>query len=145
MERLTEKELNMLIDLNKTNTNPYDRAIYLAAKEAEHYRKLKEQGQMIILPCKVGDTVYEVQEIRHRIQPLEIISVYIGRMGELYFNWELKDGIGIYKNVKGFGISQLGKTVFLTQNEAKAALKEMENDERRSNKKPQEDVDMDCG
>jgi len=89
------------------------------------YEDLEEQGLLLKLPCKVGDTVYELQKIRHRIQPLEIISVYIGRMGELYFYWELKDGVGIYQNVKGFGISQLGKTVFLTQVEAELALEEM--------------------
>lgn len=44
MDRLTEKELNMLIALNKTYMNPYERVIYLAAKEVEHYRKLEEQG-----------------------------------------------------------------------------------------------------
>ena len=79
-----------------------------------------------IFPCWIGDTVYELQEIRCRIQPLEIISVNIGRMGELYFYWELKDGIGIYQNIKGFGKSRLGKTVFLTKEAAEKALKEME-------------------
>lgn len=79
---------------------------------------------VIVLPCKVGDTVYEAQQIRKRVQPLEIISVNIGRMGGVFFNWELKDGIGIYYNAKGFGASQLGKTVFLTREEAEAALKE---------------------
>lgn len=79
-----------------------------------------------MFPCWVGDTVYELQEIRRRIQPLEIISVNIGRMGEPYFNWELKDGIGIHQNIRGFGASQLGKTVFLEKEAAKKALREME-------------------
>lgn len=88
------------------------------------YERIKEYEEMF--PCWIGDTVYELQEIRHRIQPLEIISINIGRMGEPYFNWELKDGIGIYQNIKGFGESQLGKTVFLTKEAAEKALKEME-------------------
>ncbi|MCI8378684.1 MAG: hypothetical protein HFH72_09225 [Lachnospiraceae bacterium] len=88
------------------------------------YEVVKRYEEMF--PCWVGDTVYELQEIRHRIQPLEIISVNIGRMGEPYFNWELKDGIGIYQNVRGFGASQLSKTVFLTKEAAEKALKEME-------------------
>lgn len=96
-----------------------------ALKELRELKKMKKQGLLLKLPCKIGDTVYEVQKIRHRIQPLEIISVYIGRMGELYFYWELKDGIGIYQNVKGFGISQLGKNVFLTREEAEKKLEEM--------------------
>lgn len=89
------------------------------------YEDLEERGLLLKLPCNVGDTVYELQEVRKRIQPLEIISVNIGRMGLLYFNWELKDGIGIYHNVKGFGASQIGKDVFLTEQEAQAALEKM--------------------
>lgn len=88
------------------------------------YEVVKRYEEMF--PCWIGDTVYELQEIRRRIQPLEIISINIGRMGESYFYWELKDGIGIYQNVKGFGASQLGKTVFLTKESAEKALKEME-------------------
>ena len=90
----------------------------------EKLEDLEEQGKLVVLPCNVGDTVYELQEIRKRIQPMEIISVNIGRTGLLYFNWELKDGIGVYHNIKGFGASQLGKTVFLTKEEAKQALNE---------------------
>ena len=93
-----------------------------ALNSLAHYEDLEEQGRLVELPVTVGDTVYEVQQIRRRIQPMEIISAYIGRMGELYFYWELKDGEGIYGNVKGFGLSQLGKTVFLTRAEAEAAI-----------------------
>lgn len=88
------------------------------------HERIKEYEE--IFPCWIGDTVYELQEIRNRIQQLEIISINIGRMGEPYFNWELKDGIGIYQNVRGFGKSQLGKNVFLTRESAEKALKEME-------------------
>lgn len=88
------------------------------------YEVVKRYEEMF--PCWIGDTVYELQEIRNRIQPLEIISVNIGRMSEPYFNWVLKDGIGIYQNIKGFGKSQLGKTVFLEKEAAEKALKEME-------------------
>ena len=94
-------------------------------KKIGEYEDAEEQGLLLKLPCKVGDTVYELQEVRKRIQPMEIISVNIGRMGLLYFNWELKDGIGIYHNVKGFGTSQIGKTVFLTREEAEQALEAM--------------------
>lgn len=102
---------------------------YEYVKKLAEYENLEEQGLLLKLPCKVGDTVYEVQKIRRRIQSLEIISAYIGRMGELYFNWELKDGIGIYQNIRGFGMSQLGKTVFLTQAEAEETLERMEREE----------------
>lgn len=119
MERLTDRKTK----LAKGGIEPS--MLDVVHKLAE-YEDLEEQGKLLKLPCAVGDTVYELQEIRHRIQPFEIISINIGRMGETYFNWKLKDGIGIYQNVKGFGTNQLGKTVFLTECEAETALQKME-------------------
>jgi hypothetical protein len=95
-------------------------------EELKEYEELEEQGLLLKLPCKVGDTVWEVQKIRERIQQYEIISVNQGRMGYLYFNWELKDGYGYYGNLKGFGTSDIGKTVFLTKEEAEQELKRLE-------------------
>ena len=39
------------------------------------YEDSEELGRLIILPCAAGDTVYEVQKTRKRIQPYEIISI----------------------------------------------------------------------
>lgn len=86
---------------------------------------LEEQGRSLKLPCAVGDTVYEVQRLRKRIQPYKIIAIKIGRMGERYYYWELKDGKGFYGNLKGFGDMRLGLDVFTTESAAEAALKEM--------------------
>lgn len=52
MDRLTENELNGLIKLYKKHTTLNEKIIYLAAKEVEHYRKLKSQGKLIELPEK---------------------------------------------------------------------------------------------
>ena len=38
----------------------------------------------------------------------------------------MKDGKGVYSNVNGFSEYAIGKTVFLTIEEAEAALKELE-------------------
>ncbi len=81
-------------------------------------------GQLVVLPCKVGDTVYEVQELRKRIQPYTIIAVHISNCSIL-FGWEVKDDEGIYTNVNGFCDYAIGKTVFLTHEEAEAALEKM--------------------
>lgn len=123
MERLTER--NGLCVKSKFSG---DWASQNILHKLADYEDAEEQGLLLRLPCKVGDTVYELQEIRKRIQPMEVISVNIGRMGLLYFNWELKDGIGIYHNVKGSGASEIGKTVFLTREEAEQRLKEMESE-----------------
>lgn len=86
-------------------------------------------GQLVVLPCKVGDTVYEVQELRKRIQPYTIIAVHISNCSIL-FGWEVKDDEGIYTNVNGFCDYAIGKTVFLTHEEAEAALEKMGDGEK---------------
>lgn len=94
-------------------------------QELYAYRKFEKQGKLLKLPCAVGDTVYEVQRVRERIQPYDIVAIKISRMGERYYYWELKDGKGFYGNLKGFGDMRLGLDVFPTESAAEAALKEM--------------------
>ena len=65
------------------------------------YEDLEEQGKLLKLPCALGDTVYEVQELRKRIQAYIVIAVHVSNCGNLY-GWELKDGKGVYGNVNGF-------------------------------------------
>ena len=89
------------------------------------YENLEEQGRLLKLPCAIGDAVYEVQELRKRIQPYTVIAVHISNCGNLY-GWELKDGKGVYSNVNGFSEYAIGKQVFLTKSEAEQALAEME-------------------
>lgn len=64
---------------------------------------------VIVPPCKVGDTVYELQNKRIQAYTIETVT-YNGR----YFNfsWVLKDHKGIYGNVYGFDSSRIGKIVF---------------------------------
>lgn len=52
MDRLREYELNGLINLYKKHTTLNEKIIYLAAKEVEHYRKLKKQERFMELPEK---------------------------------------------------------------------------------------------
>lgn len=94
-------------------------------QELYEYRKAEEQNRLLKLPCAVGDTVYEVQDLRKRIQPYTIVAAHISNCGNL-FGWELKDGKGVYSNVNGFSEYAIGKQVFLTREEAEAALKELE-------------------
>ncbi len=99
-------------------------------EEVAFYEQVREllqadaEGRLMVLPRNVGDTVYEVQEIRKRIQPYTIISIHVSKCSIL-FGWELKDGEGIYSNVNGFSDYAIGKTVFMTKEEAEAALEKM--------------------
>jgi hypothetical protein len=62
------------------------------------YEDLEEQGLLVKLPCKVGDTVYLIHEVAKSKRTIEPV----------------KFGLALYNN--------LNKTVFLTEEEAKKAL-----------------------
>lgn len=93
-----------------------------ACKKLAEYEQLEEHGLLVRLPCKVGDTVYVptrnfVSELR-----ITLVSVDTNEMA-MYFSWLLNSGI--YPNLDGFPGYELGKTVFLTREEAEKELEEM--------------------
>lgn len=92
-------------------------------KKLKEYKDLDEQGLLLKLPCKVGDTVY----VPHRGKIQEMIIQMVSWNGTgFFFSWTLNSGI--YPWLDGFGDMNIGKTVFLTQEEAEQKLKEMESD-----------------
>lgn len=95
-------------------------------EELKSYKDLEEQGLLVKLPCKVGDTVYV--PTRNFISELRITMASINNRGKLYFSWVLDDDRWIYPNLDGFSGYELGKTVFLTREEAEKKLEEMKND-----------------
>lgn len=99
-----------------------------AIDKLSEYEDLEEQGKLLKLPCSVGDTVYEVQELRKVIQAYIITAVHISDNTENFYSWILKDGkcAYSYSNMCGFSGYSIGQQVFLTREEAEAALKEME-------------------
>lgn len=132
MGKLSMDVLNNTISVMETaaeccggfNSN-FEKVKFELLKELKEYKELEEQGRLLKLACAVGDTVYEVQDIRKRIQPYTITSVSIGRNGTWFSNWKLKDGQGFYGRIDGFPESYLGVKVFLTQEEAEAALQKI--------------------
>lgn len=78
---------------------------------------------VICPPCKVGDTVYKVMDFEYTCA--QMLEIKILRM-------EIQDGMRFYaKTVKHyrynyiwFDSTDIGKTVFLTREEAEAALAE---------------------
>ena len=94
--------------------------LYPAIEKLAAYEDLEEQGLLVRLPCKVGDTVYV--PTRNFISELRITMVSVD-MHEAYFSWMLNSGI--YPNLDGFSRNKLGKTVFLTRKEAEKKLEKM--------------------
>ena len=83
-----------------------------------HYEDLAEAGRLVELPCAVGDTVWEIR-LWDEVTESKVID------GKKYFRSVRK-----YKVTKTqfslFDYRDFGKIVFLTKDEAEAALKERE-------------------
>lgn len=71
--------------------------------------KADKDGRVVVLPCKVGDVLYAAES--DPVIPLHVMEVAI------YLALEGEDG-GDYER-----ISNIGKTVFLTREEAEKAMK----------------------
>ena len=100
---------------------------YCAMEKLAAYEDSEEQGLLLRLPCKVGDTVYV--PTRNFISELRITEVTCGRNGT-YLRWVLLSGI--YPNLNGFAGRKIGNEVFLTKSEAEAKLKELRGGENEN-------------
>ncbi len=88
----------------------FDVACSIAVKKiwkAKEYEDLEEQGKLLKLPCAVGDTVYVLR--------LDNAAYMINNEKV----WEI-----VEDKFEIFHFDSIGKTVFLTREEAEAALKE---------------------
>ena len=137
MERLTEKQSSGydLKAMNGEYCNRYceqqrvetcnECVIYQAIQKLAEYENAEEQGLLLRLPCKVGDTIYEVSyENREFVIKEHIVNEFIYRAYRF-------PRIEIYcENENGFlvcnNIGKLGECLFLTKAEAEQKLKEME-------------------
>ncbi len=80
-----------------------------------YYEDMEEQGRLVVLPCKVGDTVYRKLTLTCQKETVIVIGlddegIYIGTT------------CGTYRK------HDFGKTVFLTREEAENALKGLTKD-----------------
>ena len=94
----------------------------------KNYKDLEEQGLLLRLPCKVEDTIYvngilgvgEVEE--YKVIRVDYHSNLATKRSEFYIEALL---VSNPENSIGFYDKEIGKTVFLTQAEAEAKLKEL--------------------
>ena len=132
MERLTKRKQNRepYIDCNKMCADWHKcdrykcRQIEIVDKLAE-YEDLEEQGLLLKLPCKVGDTVFSFDD-RKAIHPFTLEEIEINEYGQyilIAYNGN-KEYLHFWKIRTP--IENIGKTVFLTKAEAEKALEEME-------------------
>lgn len=94
----------------------------VALNEFNKYKNLEEQGKLLKLPCKVGDTVYRINKGKKEpIIPMRVIGIAIRNENELVI--QAKDIADDNHNL--YSKNSIGKAVFLTREVAEAALKEM--------------------
>lgn len=104
MERLTESNPSWIDDeLWERACEPDCEEIDAVYRKLKDYEDLEEQGRLIKLPCKVGDTVYHV--VQGRI--VEVSNV------DLFFLL-----LSVVEN-------RFNNSVFLTKSEAEAKLEEL--------------------
>ena len=97
--------------------------IQAAFDKLAEYEDAEEQGLLLRLPCHIGDIVYEPTN-RGTINEYRIIGIKEEAYA-LWIEWKLEKGF-IYQSIYGVETSDIGKTVFLTREEAEQKLKEME-------------------
>ena len=117
MKRLTthdpDRQLFVCSANYKSWNEIYDRLAY--------YEDLEEQGRLVVLPCKVGDTVWGVV-FNTRDCPN---CVGIGGC----FGCSKANPIDVYRtDFKLHMVEEIGRTLFLTRAEAEAAMKGVSED-----------------
>ena len=96
------------------------------------YEDAEEQGLLLRLPCKVGDTVWQIMISGIKIKEKKLLyGIYEATVTEVsedfYRNLLISTITNDAKKCKNkVTISAIGETIFLDREEAEAKLKEME-------------------
>lgn len=80
-------------------------------------------GRLVVLPCKVGDRLYEVTG-RKTISVYKVRAIRV-ELFSLFIEWDIVEGF-VWQSLAGVSAGEIGKTVFLTREAAEKALKEVE-------------------
>ncbi len=91
-----------------------------------YHEDAEEQGRLVILPCKIGDWVYEIDLPEYGVIVCNVLCFTYGRSN---ITRELTWSVTV-EVIKGHGLGScytfdrddFGKTVFFTRAEAEAAL-----------------------
>ena len=78
-----------------------------------------KDGRLVVLPCKAGDTVYEVTS-RKTISEYRVKAIRV-ELFCTFIEWDIAAGF-VDKSIFGVPADEIGKTVFLTREEAEKTL-----------------------
>ena len=119
---LEPEEIKRLIETNETHMRKHTEMW----KDLEKYLKAEAEDRLLILPCKVGDTVYLITE---RINSLGEVQQFVQEKKVIKVNLE-NDGLWIvvddYDSWEAYPVGS--KRLLFTREEAEAALRKEAND-----------------
>ena len=110
------------------------KALEEIAERLANREQAEEQGLLLRLPCKVGDKVYQISE--NFIGPCTVETIFLGNYRDGNGNWCNMAEIHydrddcLYVSTEIY-FTDIGETVFITETEAEAKLKEMEENHGR--------------
>lgn len=90
-------------------------------EELKFYKDLEEQGLLVRLPCKIGDDLYCI--VNGEVKKLKVHSFGVPDFEITDIEFKYVDGFKIVRFV-----GELGKTVFITREEAENKLEELKNE-----------------
>lgn len=132
MERLTQKLDKMIwlkdqgLKIEPCEMNAHHCRMIL--EKLADYEDLEEQGLLVRLPCKIGDTVYRVNAgAKQPIIPMTVSEIHFlcyKNERAVRFDTIGKEDMG--ENC--YRLEDIGKIVFLTREEAEKKLEEMKNE-----------------
>ena len=123
MNRFPKEQLDMLYEQAK-KVDDVGLTTHIL-QELKEYRNLEEQGLLLKLPCKIGDTVYQL--INSHIHEYKVIGICFDIFQNKWM-YEVAYQIGLewFKTMCDFDAFGKSKTVFLTKEEAEKALERLE-------------------
>lgn len=125
MERLTRRSANGTGVYATPSGEPvkWENNRHNVLQKLADYEDLEEQGRLIKLPCKVGDTVYCIED--KKIWDCIVDKVTISRTNGVWFEVKTPKSMPDISAIE-YTENTFGESVFLTQAEAEQKLKEMD-------------------
>lgn len=120
MERLTRRSANGTGVYATPSGEPvkWENNYHNVLQKLADYEDLEEQGFLLRLPCKLGDTIYSIAN-DGKIYPVKATREVRIVNGVLHIICES------YRYSDLVSYDDIGKTIFLTKSEAEAKLKEL--------------------
>ena len=97
--------------------------LYSVLMELKKYQEADKDGRIVVLPCSVGDRLYEVTG-RKTVSVYRVKAIRVELFG-LFIEWDIVEGF-VWQSLSGINAVEIGKTVFLTREEAEKALEAKE-------------------